>query len=81
MKGRAIKTMTGTVVSDKMEKTITVRVVTTTRHPIYGRVIRQAKKYKVHDEENKAKIGDEVRIALTRPISKTKRWRLIEVLK
>jgi small subunit ribosomal protein S17 len=73
--------MTGTVVSDKMDKTVTVLVTRTTRHPIYQRVIKRAKKYKAHDEENKAKLGNEVKIARTRPLSKTKRWRVIEVLK
>ena len=80
MKKRSITTMTGTVVSDKMDKTITVKVVRTTRHPVYTRVIKRAKKYKAHDEENKAKVGDEVKIVLTRPLSKTKRWRLVEVI-
>jgi small subunit ribosomal protein S17 len=73
--------MTGRVTSDKMDKTITVEVERTTRHPIYKRVIKRIKKYKAHDEENKAKTGDQVRIAPTRPLSKTKRWRLIEVMK
>jgi small subunit ribosomal protein S17 len=73
--------MTGTVISDKMDKTITVDVTRTTRHPVYGRVIKRAKKYKAHDAENKAKIGDLVKISPTRPLSKTKRWRLVEVLK
>lgn len=81
MKKRVIKTMAGTVVSDKMDKTITVEVIRTTRHPIYNRVIKKAKKFKAHDEENKAKIGDKVKIIMTRPLSKTKRWRLLEILK
>lgn len=81
MKERTLKTVTGIVVSDKMNKTITVRTVKTARHPIYDRVIKKTRKFKVHDEENKAKIGNEVRIALTRPLSKTKRWRLVEVIK
>ena len=81
MKERNIKIITGTVTSDKMQKTITVKVVRTTRHSLYSRVIKKAKKYKAHDEENKAKTGDLVRIVMTRPLSKTKRWRLIEVLK
>ena len=80
-KKRKITVLTGTVVSDKMEKTITVRVERTVRHMSYGRVIKTARKYKAHDEENKAKTGDRVRIARTRPLSKTKRWRLLEVLK
>ncbi len=81
MKERKLKTLTGTVVSDKMDKTITVLYKRTTRHPIYKRVVKRSKKFKAHDEENKAKHGDTVRIAMTRPISKTKRWRLVEVIK
>ena len=80
MKKSSLRTMTGTVISDKMDKTITVNVTRTTRHPFYGRVIKRAKKYKAHDAENKAKIGDLVKISPTRPLSKTKRWRLVEVL-
>jgi small subunit ribosomal protein S17 len=71
----------GIVVSDKMDKTIVVKVDRLAQHPIYKRVIRRSKKFKVHDEEKKAKIGDRVKIAETRPISKEKRWRLVEVLK
>ncbi|NQT07390.1 MAG: 30S ribosomal protein S17 [Candidatus Omnitrophica bacterium] len=81
MKTRTVRTLVGTVVSDKMDKTITVRVERTARHPIYERVIRRAEKYKAHDEKNAAKSGDTVKIALTRPLSKTKRWRLVEVMK
>ena len=81
MKERNTKIVTGTVTADKMDKTITVKVVRTTRHSLYSRVVRRSKKYKAHDEENKAKTGDRVRIVMTRPLSKTKRWRLIEVLK
>ncbi len=71
----------GTVISDKMEKTIVVRVDSFAKHPTYKRIVHISKKYKVHDEEKKAKIGDRVRIAETRPISKEKNWRLIEVIK
>lgn len=81
MNDHKLKTMTGTVISDKMDKTVTVRVTRTTRHPAYGRVTKMIKKYKVHDEENKAKLGDTVAIASTRPLSKTKCWRLVEVIK
>ncbi len=81
MNKQTLKTMKGVVVSDKMDKTITVDVVRTTRHPVYRRVLKKHKKYKAHDGENKAKIGDLVTISPTRPISKTKRWRLVEVLK
>lgn len=75
------RTMTGVVVSDKMDKTITVKVLRTTQHPIYNRVQKRSKKYKAHDEQNQAKVGDKVKIALSRPLSKTKHWRLVEVLK
>lgn len=81
MKERKLRILSGKVVSDKMDKTITVRVERTTRHRIYDRVITKSKKFKAHDEKNEAKAGDQVKIALTRPLSKTKRWRLIEVQK
>ena len=71
----------GEVVSDKMDKTRVVKVTMTTTHPVYKRVITKAKKFKVHDEKNEAKIGDKVRIQETRPLSKEKRWRLLEVIK
>ncbi|MDD2234409.1 MAG: 30S ribosomal protein S17 [Desulfitobacteriaceae bacterium] len=73
------KLRSGKVVSDKMDKTIVVSVETTIRHPIYKRIIKQSKKYKVHDENNEAKIGDLVLIMETRPLSKDKRWRLVEI--
>ncbi|HWQ73253.1 MAG TPA: 30S ribosomal protein S17 [Desulfitobacteriaceae bacterium] len=73
------KLKSGKVVSDKMDKTIVVSVETTIRHPIYKRIIKQSKKYKAHDENNEAKIGDLVLIMETRPLSKDKRWRLIEI--
>lgn len=75
------KTLTGTVVSDKMMKTIVVRVERKVRHPLYHRIVKKAKKFKVHDEENSARRGDLVLISETRPLSKDKRWRLLEVLK
>lgn len=78
-KGRKIRT--GIVVSDKMQKTITVRVERLTRHPLYGKIIRQYKKFKVHDENNSAKAGDQVKIIETRPLSKEKCWNLVEVVK
>jgi small subunit ribosomal protein S17 len=74
------KQRTGTVISDRMKKTIVVRIDRVTRHPAYGRVIRKSSKFKVHDEENKAKAGDRVKIAETRPLSKEKRWRLVEII-
>ncbi|MFC1631190.1 30S ribosomal protein S17 [Candidatus Omnitrophota bacterium] len=71
----------GVVVKDKMDKTIVVKINRLTKHPQYGRVIKAATKFKVDDRQNQAKIGDKVRIMETRPLSKEKRWRLIEVLK
>jgi small subunit ribosomal protein S17 len=75
------KELIGVVVSDKMDKTIVVRVERLVRHPLYKKVIRKHKKYKAHDEHNIAKVGDKVRIMETRPLSKEKRWRLVEILK
>ncbi len=75
------KVRTGVVVSNKMMKTIVVRVTRLTRHPQYGRIIKQSNTFKAHDETNRATIGDWVKIMETRPISKDKRWRLVEVLK
>ncbi|MEQ8176149.1 MAG: 30S ribosomal protein S17 [Syntrophomonadaceae bacterium] len=74
------KVRIGTVTSNKMEKTITVLVETVKQHPLYKKTIRTSKKYKAHDENNEAKIGDVVRIMECRPLSKDKRWRLIEVV-
>ncbi|MHB8124509.1 MAG: 30S ribosomal protein S17 [Desulfitobacteriaceae bacterium] len=73
------KLKSGKVVSNKMDKTIVVYVETTIRHPIYKRIIKQSKKFKAHDENNDAKIGDVVLIMETRPLSKDKRWRLVEI--
>ena len=75
------KERVGVVISDKMDKTITVQVDRVSRHPVYNRSIRKATKFKAHDETNTAKVGDVVRIQETRPLSKTKRWRLVEVVK
>lgn len=74
------KVRIGTVTSNKMEKTITVLVETVKQHPLYKKTIRTSKKYKAHDEKNEAKLGDVVRIMECRPLSKDKRWRLIEVV-
>jgi len=74
------KTRTGQVISSTMNKTIVVRSVTRVPHPKFGKIIKQMKKFYAHDEENKAKPGDTVRIMETRPLSKLKRWRLVEVL-
>lgn len=70
----------GKVVSDKMDKTIVVAVETYKTHPLYHKRMRYTKKFKAHDEENRAKIGDVVRIMETRPLSKDKRWRLVEII-
>ncbi len=74
------KERVGIVVSNKMAKTIVVRVERLAKHDKYNKTIRRYKKFKVHDEENKANPGDRVRISETRPISKEKRWRLVEIL-
>src|SRR5512135_3097179 len=74
------KTKTGRVVSDKMDKTIVVSVERLTRHPLYKRVIRATTKFAAHDEANSARVGDTVLIEESRPLSRTKRWRLVEVL-
>ena len=74
------KTKTGVVSSDKMEKTITVAVERKVKHPIYGKFVKKTTKFHAHDEKNEAKPGDVVRIMETRPMSKTKRWRLVEII-
>jgi small subunit ribosomal protein S17 len=74
------KSYTGRVVSDKMDKTITVVVETYKKAPLYGKRVRYSKKFKAHDENNTAKLGDVVRIMETRPLSKDKRFRLVEVI-
>ncbi len=75
-----IKTLTGTVVSDKMNKTAVVLLERKVKHPKYGKYIKKSTKYKVHDDENKCKIGDIVTITEVRPISKDKSWKLVDVL-
>lgn len=75
------KAQVGVVVSDRMQKTIVVQVERVVRHPVYSRVIRLYSKFKAHDEKREAKVGDRVRIVETRPLSKDKRWRLVEILK
>lgn len=74
------KEKVGKVVSNKMQKTITVTVDRKVKHPIYGKFVNKTTKFKAHDEKNEAGIGDTVRIMETRPLSKDKRWRLIEIL-
>lgn len=74
------KERVGVVTSDAMDKTVVVQSERRIAHPVYGKVIRRSKKYVAHDEKNEAKKGDKVRIAETRPMSKTKRWRLVEIM-
>jgi small subunit ribosomal protein S17 len=74
------RTKVGRVVSDKMDKTVVVSVERLRRHPIYKRVVRLSSKFKAHDEENNAKVGDTVRIEESRPLSRDKRWRVVEVV-
>ena len=80
MERNSRRVLTGTVVSDKTEKTITVLVERYKKHRLYGKRVKQSKKFAVHDEMNQAKIGDVVKITETRPLSKTKRFRLLEIL-
>ena len=74
------KVREGVVVSDKMDATIVVAIVERVRHPRYGKTVQRTKKLYVHDEKSEAKIGDRVRVCETRPLSKLKRWRLVEIL-
>ena len=74
------RTLVGKVVSDKMDKTITVAVERKVKHPIYGKFVKKTTKFHAHDEASTAGIGDTVRIMETRPLSKTKRWRLVEII-
>jgi small subunit ribosomal protein S17 len=76
----ARKVRVGVVVSDKMQKTVVVRIDRRVPHPIYGKMVTRSKNFKAHDEENSAKAGDTVRIAETRPLSKDKRWRVVEIV-
>ena len=74
------KTRIGEVVSDKMDKTVVVAIKTKVRHPLYGKMVNRTRKFKVHDEKNECGVGDTVKIMETRPISKDKRWRLVEIV-
>ena len=74
------KVRTGKVVSDKMDKTAVIAVESRVKHPLYSRVVTQTKKFKAHDEENTCRVGDTVKIMETRPLSKDKNWRVIEVI-
>lgn len=76
----AVKERVGLVVSDKMDKTVVVAIENRSPHPKYGKIVVRTKRYKVHDEENKCKEGDRVRIQETRPLSRTKRWKVIEII-
>lgn len=76
----ARKTRVGMVVSDKMEKTVVVSIERRVQHPVYGKMVRRTKRLKAHDENNDAKTGDTVRIMETRPMSKDKRWRVVEII-
>ena len=75
------KVLLGEVVSDRMQKSITVQVERRVRHPMYERVVKRSKKYHAHDEHNQCRVGDQVRIVETRPLSKTKRWRLLRIVR
>ena len=74
------KTFTGVVDSDKMEKSVTVKVTRLVKHPTYGKYVKRTTKFMVHDPENNCGIGDKVKIVATRPLSKMKRWRLVEIV-
>ncbi|MBR2571550.1 MAG: 30S ribosomal protein S17 [Clostridia bacterium] len=74
------KTRVGVVVSDKMDKTIVVEIRTRVKHPLYGKIMNRTQKFKAHDENNECGIGDTVRVMETRPLSKDKRWRLVEII-
>ena len=74
------KVKIGTVVSNKMDKTIVVAIEYTVKHPLYGKIVKKTYKLKAHDEENVCSIGDKVKVMETRPLSKDKRWRLVEIV-
>ena len=74
------KTRIGVVVSDKMDKTCVIQIKTRVRHPLYGKIMNQTSKLKVHDENNECGIGDTIKVMETRPLSKDKRWRLVEII-
>ena len=80
MERNSRKVRVGKVVSNKMDKTAVVAVQRTMQHPIYGRIMRKTKRYKVHDANNECRVGDKVRIMETRPLSKDKSWRLVEIM-
>lgn len=81
MEGRALrKVRIGKVVSDKMDKTIVVAIETSVKHPLYKKIIKRTNKLKAHDENNECGIGDKVKVMETRPLSRDKRWRLVEII-
>lgn len=75
------KVRQGVVVSDKMEKTVVVAIEDRVQHPLYGRIVKQTNKFKAHNEDNEARVGDTVKIMETRPLSKEKCWRVVEIVK
>ena len=80
MERKLRKTRVGKVVSNKMDKTIVVAVVDNVKHPLYGKIVKRTYKLKAHDEQNECNIGDRVKVMETRPLSKDKRWRLVEII-
>ena len=74
------KTMVGKIVSDNMDKTVVVAIEDSVKHPLYNKIVKRTYKLKAHDENNECKIGDKVRVMETRPLSKDKRWRLVEII-
>ena len=74
------KTRVGIVTSDKMDKTIVVSIIDNVKHPLYGKIVKRTYKLKAHDENNECRIGDRVKVMETRPLSKDKRWRLVEII-
>lgn len=74
------KVRTGVVVSDRMDKTVIVRIDSQKRHPLYGKTVRRSSRFSAHDEANEAHVGDLVRVVETRPLSKSKRWRVVEIV-
>ena len=80
MERKLRKTRVGKVVSNKMDKTIVVAVVDNVKHPLYGKIVKRTYKLKAHDEQNECNIGDRVKVMETRPLSKHKRWRLVEII-
>ena len=80
MERNSRKTIVGKVVSNKMDKTIVVAMEDSVKHPLYGKIVKRTVKFKAHDEQNECSIGDRVRVMETRPLSKEKRWRLVEII-